>query len=57
MAKGMGFRAASSSIMRKGGYGRATANRILAASSRNASRKAKRANPNLRKVSRGKSGR
>lgn len=57
MAKGMGFRAASSSIMRKGGYGRDTANRILAASSRNASRKAKRANPNLRKVNRGKSSR
>lgn len=50
MAKGMGFKAASASIAKKGGYSQKTANRILAASTRGASAAAKKANPNLKKV-------
>lgn len=50
MAKGMGFAAAATQIARKGGYSKKAAGAILAASTRNASAKAKRANPNLKKV-------
>lgn len=50
MAKGMGFKAAAQQIARRGGYSKARASAILAASSRNASAAAKRKNPNLKKV-------
>ena len=47
MAKGMGFKAAAISAG-KGNYKKGAA--IVAAASRNASPKAKKANPNLKKV-------
>jgi len=50
MAKGMGFKAASASIAKKSGVSAKSANAILAASTRNASAKAKRANPRLKRV-------
>jgi hypothetical protein len=50
MAKGMGFKAAQSSIAKREGVSKDRAGAILAASSRGASAKAKRANPNLKKV-------
>lgn len=50
MAKGMGFKAAEKSIAKKEGVPMKNAGAILAASSRNASSAAKKANPNLRKV-------
>ena len=48
--KGMGFKAAQSGIAKKEGISSMAAGAILAASTRNASAKAKKANPNLRKV-------
>ena len=56
MAQGMGFTAAAKSIAAKGGYSIATARRILAYSSRNASASAKSKNQNLRKVKMKKKG-
>lgn len=48
--KGMGFKAAQSNIAKKEGVSKKSAGAILAASTRNASAKAKKANPNLKKV-------
>ena len=48
--KGMGFKAAQKSIAKKSGMGMKDAGAVLAASSRKASPKAKKANPNLNKV-------
>jgi hypothetical protein len=45
-----GFKAASESISRKEGVSKQEANRILAGASRNASAKAKSANPKLKRV-------
>jgi len=50
MAKGMGFKAAAASVARRQGVSEEAADRIIAAGARNASAKAKRANPNLKKV-------
>jgi len=54
MAKGMGFKAAASSVQRKEGVSKKSADAIIAAGARNASKGAKAANPNLRKVKGGK---
>lgn len=48
--KGEGFNKASASIARREGISPARADAILASQTRKASPKAKRANPNLRKV-------
>lgn len=48
--KGMGFKAAEKSIMKKEGLSKERAGAILASAARNASPKAKKANPNLKKV-------
>lgn len=48
--KGMGFKAAANSVAKKQGISKERANKIIAAGARNASAKAKRANPNLKKV-------
>jgi hypothetical protein len=48
--KGMGFKAAQSSIAKKEGVSKKAAGAILASSTRNASMKAKKMNPNLKKV-------
>jgi hypothetical protein len=48
--KGMGFKAAQSSIARRQGVSKERAGAILAASTRRASPAAKRRNPNLKKV-------
>lgn len=48
--KGEGFNKASASIAKREGVSPARADAILAASTRKASSKAKRANPNLKKV-------
>jgi hypothetical protein len=48
--KSMGFKAAQSSIAKKGGYSQKDAGEILANASRKASSKAKKANKNLLKV-------
>jgi hypothetical protein len=45
-----GFKAVQSKIAKKEGISKDKAGAILAASSRNASAKAKKANPNLKKV-------
>jgi hypothetical protein len=50
MAKGMGFKAAAKSVAAKEGLPMKNASAIIAAGARNASKKAKRANPNLKKV-------
>lgn len=50
MAKGMGFKAAKNSIMKKEGLSGKAAGAILAAGARKASAKAKAKNPNLKKV-------
>jgi len=50
MAKGMGFKAAAAAVARRQGVSEEAADRIIAAGARNASAKAKRANPNLKKV-------
>ena len=46
----MSFKSVSKKIQRKGGYSKKVADAILANASRNASAKAKRKNPKLRKV-------
>lgn len=48
--KGMGFKAASKSVQKKEGVSKESADKIIAAGARNASAKAKKANPNLKKV-------
>lgn len=48
--KGMGFKAAASSIERREGVSKKTADRELAESTRGASASAKRDNPDLRRV-------
>lgn len=48
--KGMGFKAAQRQIARKQGVSMERAGAILAAGARKASKKAVRANPNLKKV-------
>ena len=48
--RGMGFKTAQKQIAKKGGYGIERAGAILAASSRGASKSAKKINPNLHKV-------
>ena len=50
MAKGMGFKAAQKNIMKKEGLSKNSAGAILASAARNASKSAKKANPNLKKV-------
>ena len=50
MAKGMGFKAAQKQIAKKSGVPMKNAGAILASSTRKASAKAKRKNPNLNKV-------
>jgi hypothetical protein len=50
MAKHPGFKAVQSKIAKKQGVSKKSAGAILAASSRNASAKAKKANPRLKKV-------
>lgn len=50
MAKGMGFKAAADSVARKEGVSKKRAGAIIAAGARNASKSAKRKNPNLKKV-------
>jgi hypothetical protein len=49
--KGMGFKAAQKKIAAKQGIGMERAGAILAAGARKASKKAIKANPNLKKVS------
>lgn len=48
--KGMGFKAASKSVQKKEGVSKESADKIIAAGARNASAKAKKKNPNLKKV-------
>jgi hypothetical protein len=48
--KGMGFRAAAASVAKKEGYSKEKAAAIIAVGARNASAKAKKSNPNLKKV-------
>ena len=48
--KGMGFKAAQNKIVAKEGVSKKSAGAILASASRNASSKAKKANPNLNRV-------
>jgi hypothetical protein len=48
--KGMGFKAAQKSIAKKQGVSMKSAGAILAAGARKASKKAVKANPNLKKV-------
>lgn len=48
--KGMGFKAASKSVQKKEGVSKESADKIIAAGARKASAKAKKANPNLKKV-------
>lgn len=48
--KGMGFKAAQSKIAKSQGISKDRAGAILAAGARKASAKAKKANPNLKKV-------
>jgi len=48
--KGMGFKAAQKQIAKKQGVGMERAGAILAAGARKASKKAVKANPNLKKV-------
>ena len=50
MTTGPGFKAVQAKIAKKEGVSKKRAGAILAASTRNASAKAKRANPNLKKV-------
>ena len=45
-----GFKAAAKRIQQKGGYSAKASRAILAASSRNASKKAKESNPRLKRV-------
>jgi hypothetical protein len=48
--KGMGFKAAQNQIAKRQGISKDRAGAILAASARNASKAAKKRNPNLKKV-------
>lgn len=48
--RGMGFKAASKQIAKKGGYSLDTAKKIAASAARKASPAAKKKNPNLKKV-------
>lgn len=48
--KGMGFKAAQKNIMSKEGLSKKSAGAILASAARGASKSAKKANPNLKKV-------
>lgn len=48
--KGMGFKAAQTSIAKKEGVGMKNAGAILASATRKASPAAKKSNPNLKKV-------
>ncbi len=48
--KGMGFKAAQKSIMSREGLSKNSAGAILAAGARNASKSAKKSNPNLKNV-------
>jgi hypothetical protein len=48
--KGMGFKAAAASVARKQGVSPDRARAIIASGAQNASAKAKKANPNLKKV-------
>lgn len=48
--KGMGFQAAAKNIEKKEGISKDAAGAILASATRNASKAAKKANPNLKKV-------
>ena len=48
--KGMGFKKAQEQITKKSGVSKEAAGAILASATRNASSKAKKANPNLKKV-------
>lgn len=50
MKKGMGFKAAQKSIAKKQGVSMERAGAILASGARKASKKAIKANPNLKKV-------
>lgn len=50
MAKGMGFKAAAASVAKKQGVSKESAAAIIAAGARKASKKAVKANPNLKKV-------
>jgi hypothetical protein len=50
MAKGMGFKAAAASVQKREGVSKESADRIIAAGARNASAKAKKVNPNLKRV-------
>ena len=50
MTKGEGFKAAAKSISKKEGVSKKSAGAILASATRNASKGAKKANPNLKKV-------
>lgn len=50
MAKHPGFQAVQNKIAKSGGYSKKAAGAILASASRNASKKAKKANPKLKKV-------
>lgn len=50
MAEGMGFKAAAKSVAKKSGVSQQAANAIIAAGARSASPAAKKANPNLKKV-------
>ncbi len=48
--KHIGFKGAVNKVASKGGYSKKTAAKIVASASRNASAKAKKANPKLKKV-------
>jgi hypothetical protein len=48
--KGMGFSAAAKNIQSREGVSKQSADAILAAGARNASKSAKKANPNLKRV-------
>lgn len=50
MAKGMGFKKVAASIAKRDGVSKGAAGAILASATRKGSAKAKRANPNLKKV-------
>lgn len=52
--KGMGFKAAAKAVQKSQGVSPAAANAIIAAGARKASPSAKKKNPNLKKVAKGK---
>jgi len=49
-SKSIGFKSAAAQIAKKGGYSKKAASAILASASRNASAKAKKSNPRLKRV-------